>query len=489
MRFNSLIFFVFLAIVVAVLWAVPRRYRRVWLLVVSYAFYASWYPPYIILLFSVAAVNHFGAKWIVAGPDRYRRGRVVLAGNLLVLALFKYLDWLVGTAGTVCHWFGWQVDWPLPHWVLPLGVSFYVFEAISYTMDIIRKRERIHGFLDFQLFIAFFPKLIAGPILRAKELLPQIENPAATLRPRDVLDGIWLLGTGLFIKVVLADNVALHIDDAFARNASAVGATDVWIMAVGFGLQIYFDFSSYSRMAIGAARLLGIQLVENFAYPYSAHSPVEFWNRWHMSLSRWIRDYLFFPLLGKQTNLTAMCRAALIAMTLCGLWHGAGWTFIVWGFYHGCLIAGYHIATHRSRKAAGPSAAGNEVIRTWSQSLFTTVAVLFTFALISLGWIWFRAGTVEQAWKLTTTALTPWWHGSRYLSGSSYFFIAFLLAGVWLAPFGARFAAWLARPAGRTSWLGNQYVQVTAQGLVVGAAVVLSMIYLRGQSAFIYFQF
>ncbi len=257
-------------------------------------------------------------------------------------------------------------------------------------------------------------------------------------------------------------------------------------MAVAFGLQIYFDFSSYTRMAIGSAKLLGIELVQNFDYPYSARSPVEFWNRWHMSLSRWIRDYLFFPLLGTKPTLWSMCRAALIAMALCGLWHGAGWTFIVWGLYHGLLICGVHVATFGKKPPVkSPSTAGFN----WLGNLRGIGAMLVTFALVSLGWILFRSQGISQAASLLSRALQPWNFSYRALSGSFYAKTAALVLLVWLAPLAAR--AWK-RIVGVVDpdVIGWRDVGVNlAQGVAIGSMIVLSLVYFHGQTEFIYFQF
>jgi alginate O-acetyltransferase complex protein AlgI len=481
MRFNSPIYLLFLPLVMVAVWSTPARARRWVLLVASYLFYASWHWPYLGLLAGSAALNHWGAKWIVAGPsNRKWRGGWVLAANLLLLAIFKYLSWLCENVNAVGSWLGLEPLVGVPRWILPLGISFYVFEAISYTVDTIRKRERIHSFWDFQLFIAFFPKLIAGPIMRAKELLPQIEHPALRLSSTSFLDGLWMIVSGLFLKVVLADGIAPSVDQAFARPFDSVGSTDVWLMAVAFGLQIYFDFSSYSRMAIGSARLCGIELVDNFNYPYSSTSPVDFWNRWHMSLSRWIRDYLFFPLLGKKATLGAMCRAALISMTLCGVWHGAGWPFLLWGLYHGVLIAGYHVLTYRQRTAAPAP------VESAPRPARQLAAMLLTFGLVSLGWTLFRSATTEQALGLIEHALMPWQFSYRALSGTFYMHAALLVLAVWAAPGAAAVVRRLAatyesRAAALTAW--------TAQGATIGAMLVLCLIYLRGQTAFIYFQF
>lgn len=485
MRFNSPIYLAFLAVVVAAVWLTPARARRTVLLVFSYLFYASWHWPYLGLLLTTATLTHWGARWIVAGPpNRKWRGACVLAGNLLLLAVFKYLTWVCENVNAVATFLGLDERVVVPHWVLPLGISFYVFEAISYTVDVIRKRERIHSFWDFQLFIALFPKLIAGPIMRAKELLPQIENPPTRLAASTVLDGLWLIATGLFLKIVLADGISSQIDQAYARPSESVGSTDAWLMAVAFGLQIYFDFSSYTRMAIGSAKLCGIQLVDNFNYPYSATSPVDFWNRWHMSLSRWIRDYLFFPLLGKKASLAAMCRAALIAMTLCGIWHGAGWPFLLWGLYHGVLIAGYHVATYRQRAsgAAPPPA-------TAAAPLKKLLAMLVTFGLVSLGWLLFRSTTTAQALELVQRALMPWAYTYRALSGTFYLHAAVLTLAVWLAPLAAKAAVRAAGGAREGEPASGGFVHWLIQGGLVGAMLALCLIYLRGQNAFIYFQF
>jgi alginate O-acetyltransferase complex protein AlgI len=289
-----------------------------------------------------------------------------------------------------------------------------------------------------------------------------------------------MIVSGLFLKVVLADGIAPSVDQAFARPFDSVGSTDVWLMAVAFGLQIYFDFSSYSRMAIGSARLCGIELVDNFNYPYSSVSPVDFWNRWHMSLSRWIRDYLFFPLLGKKATLGAMCRAALISMTLCGVWHGAGWPFLLWGLYHGVLIAGYHVLTYRQRTA--PPSKVESAPRPARQ----LAAMLLTFGLVSLGWTLFRSATTEQALGLIRHALMPWQFSYRALSGTFYMHAAMLVLAVWAAP-GA--AALVRRLAATYESRGAALAAWTAQGATIGAMLVLCLIYLRGQTAFIYFQF
>lgn len=496
MRFNSLIYLILLAAVVLPLLVIPVRQRRNWLLLSSYVFYGLWIPPFLALLIGVATLNHFGAVWIVAAKDRKRRGTIIVAANLALLVLFKYLRWGVANVNWLGQLLGCDLSLSLPKWLLPLGISFYIFEGISYTVDIMRKREKVHGFWDFQLFIAFFPKLIAGPILRAKEFLPQIENPVAADRAQQIFTGLWNLGVGLFVKIVLADNLAILVNEAFDRankNIDALGSFDVWLMAAGFGLQIYFDFSSYSRLAIGSAQLCGIQLVQNFNFPYSAGSPVEFWNRWHMSLSRWIRDYLFFPLVGKKASLWALCRAALIAMTLCGLWHGAKWTYVFWGFYHGLLIAMYHVLTFRSRNVGNATVqSSNELEVSQLKQVvgwFVSVAaILVTYAAITLGWLAFRADNLTQTLTLMERALTPWIPRTRALAGSFYAQVALLLIWIWAIPLVIRL--WKSMTADRPEFpLGRDVLVPILQGVTLGAMIVLCLLYHQSQSAFIYFQF
>jgi D-alanyl-lipoteichoic acid acyltransferase DltB (MBOAT superfamily) len=474
-RFNSFVYWIFLLGVVAILWLLPQKARKWWLLVTSYFFYGSWHWPYLALLVSSAALTHVGAKWMVAG-DRRRRSRWLIAGNLLLLAAFKYLDWILGDANTLFSWLGWKVRLPIPGWVLPLGISFYLFELLSYIVDLARKRERIHAFWDFQLYVAFFPHLVAGPILRAKEFLPQLERKWS-LRSEDVHEGLRLILSGLFVKIVLCDGLAPDIDQAFKRSPSSLGSLDVWLIAIGFGLQIYFDFAAYSRIALGSARLCGLSLVENFRWPYVARSPADFWQRWHISLSRWIRDYLFFPLAGRSGKLRSLCYAALVSMTLCGLWHGPRWTFVLWGLYHGLLVGGYHVVT-RGRRPGPDDKPGR---------LRTAFGIALTFALVQLGWIFFRAQTVKQAAALFLRALTPLSHRTRALSGTLYLHVALLVLAIFLAPAVARACRRLIDvQRGRTPDL---ILRFAGEGFVMGILVALCLIYLHGQSAFIYFRF
>ena len=472
MRFNSFVYLILLGVVVGGLWSLPTRFRRYWLLAASYFFYASWHAPYLLLLIAVTALTHWGARWIVAkNRARYTTTTLVvmLAG---LLAVYKYSQFMAVTLNAVCAGLGSSFALSLPKWALPLGISFYTFECISYVVDLARKREKLHSFWDFQLYVAFFPHLIAGPILRAKEFLPQLSSWRAD--PRKIHDGLMQVVSGLAMKVLLADGIGGDIDAAFARSPGGLGSMDVWLMAFGFGLQVYFDFSAYSRIAIGSARMCGLELVPNFNFPYLADSPPNFWARWHMSLSRWIRDYAFLPLSGNRPGLGRMALAVVASMALCGLWHGAGWNFVLWGIYHGVLVAAYQVATHR-KGAAEPKA----------RSMLTNgVAIAGTYVLMNFGWLLFRAQSLGQASRLVSIALSPFHHTARALSGLLYVQIALLVLGVFAAP---RLMAWAAKLDARSGEFSSRWL--VQRGLALGLMLVACLLYLKGRKEFVYFQF
>lgn len=486
MRFNSPVFWVFLAIVAITLWALPKRVRKGWLLGVSYLFYASWSWPFVFLLFGCVAFTHVGAKWIDAaeGVQRRRRGWVIAGGNLALLFLFKYLDWTVDTANYLGKLLSFSEQWPLPHWLLPLGISFYVFEAISYTIDCVRKKERPQSFLDLQLFIVFFPHLIAGPIMRAKEFIPQL-GEKWVLRYDRLVDGVWLVVSGLFVKIVLADGLGPQIDKGFAMAAKRLDAVDVVLLSLGFGIQIYLDFSSYTRIGLGAAKICGIDLVENFNYPFIARNPVDFWNRWHMSLSRWIRDYVFYPLAGGKVSLLNLCRATLIAMTLCGLWHGAAWKYVLWGFYHGLLICGYQIA--RFKFLPKPNEDVPEV-PPWREAVgaVASIATLHLFLLPS--WLLFRAENLQQAGQLLKR-VGDGWSLKRALGGSFYLHVVVLFTLILLTPGAAKLWRRISSRIRGTLGIQSEFLPTAAWGCVAGMLFVLCLLYYHSKTTFIYFQF
>lgn len=489
MRFNSIAFIAFLAMVVMVLWALPQRARKPWLLATSYAFYATWRITYLPLLVGVGVVAHYGGGWVLSAAEdaRKKRGWIVVLILLGVLGFFKYTAFVLENVNFVAALVrGGEKLVPLPRWIMPLGLSFYVFEAVSYVVECAKNKEKRYSFWDFQLFVSFFPHLMAGPILRAKELIPQFSREQWTLKLDDLAHGSWLLASGLFVKVVFADGLATSVDRFYGQDPAGFGTPDVVMMAVGFGLQIYLDFSAYSRIALGAARLCGIKLVENFNYPFAAEHPADFWNRWHMSLSRWIRDYVFFPLVGKRLTVAAMCKASLVAMTVCGIWHGAGWTFVLWGLYHGVLVAGYYVARAVTRKKDEKG----RPLPSWLDGRAGTLfSMALTWVLLLPGWILFRANTMREAARLLTTLVTPWAHRGRTIEGRFYVQVAVLMIVVWLAPVIDRQLTRLAEGVANASPIRASFAQAALRGAGVAILLALVAVYLDAQTSFIYFQF
>jgi len=379
MLFNSVEFGLFFVAIVAVYYGiVPRgwlRARKGVLLAASYAFYASWNPVFVLLLaFSTLLDFSLGLGMARAGTHALRRGlmSVSLVGNLGLLAVFKYGGFLAESVGPL---FASEppegVLW-LVHITVPLGISFYTFQTLSYSIDVYR-RERApeRNLLDFALYVSFFPQLLAGPIVRASQLLPQLAT-LRTPRPADVEQGLARMGFGLFKKVVLADTLAAYVDTVFAAPGDALGG-NVLLAVYAYAFQIYFDFSGYCDIAIGLGLLFGIQLPENFRRPYRAASIREFWQRWHMTLSSWLRDYLYIPLGGNRRGATRTAINLMVTMLLGGLWHGAAWHFVVWGGYHGMLLLTYR-AWFARRRPTTP----------------LLVRRVVTFHLVCVGWLLFR---------------------------------------------------------------------------------------------------
>ena len=342
MLFNSQAFILgFLPIVLGGYYALGRRraWRQAWVIIASIGFYGWWDVRFVPLLVGLTLANWLIAQWFGLA----RRPWIPLLGvvlNLLVLALFKYADFIRGSAFGVLGepWTPWRL-------ILPLGISFFVFQKISYLIDLSRGDRHIYGFLDFWMFVTFFPQLIAGPLVRHNEIIPQFgEDPRRPEVWENLSRGFVLFIIGIFKKVAIADTVAQVADPAFIHAASApLTAAEAWIGTAAYTLQIYFDFSGYSDMAIGLALMFGLRLPFNFNAPYRAISVRDFWRRWHMTLSRFLRDYLYIPLGGNRCGPMRQAANVIATMLLGGLWHGANWTFVAWGGLHGTALAVNHV--------------------------------------------------------------------------------------------------------------------------------------------------
>jgi len=395
--FNSLTFVLFFAIVLA-LHAMPFGWtvKKINLLIASYIFYSAWNPPFVILLWVSTVVDWFAAQQLVKAENPWRRRAWMLisvVANLGMLLYFKYGQFLVDSFAAFAGQFGVHYSPPAYNIILPVGISFYTFATMSYTLDVyLRRAAPARNFLDYALFVTFFPHLVAGPIMRPTELVPQFAQPRQA-NAQQLFFGLALITLGLFQKVVLADGfLAPAVEAVFDAKGpgapGAPGALDAWISTIAFSGQIFCDFAGYSTTAIGVALCLGFALPDNFRFPYAAVGFSDFWRRWHITLSSWLRDYVYIPLGGSRRGVVRTYGALMTTMLLGGLWHGANWTFVVWGGLHGLYLSIERALRTYVRWRPGPIG-------------FVALGLL-TFALTNIAWVFFRAHSFGRAWTILT---------------------------------------------------------------------------------------
>jgi D-alanyl-lipoteichoic acid acyltransferase DltB (MBOAT superfamily) len=378
-----------LAAILATLLLRAQRVRLLFLVGASYVFYAHWDYRFLFLIFGSSSVDYWLGRKIGAAHDpRHRRrwliGTVVL--NLGVLAIFKYLNFGIDTATVALEALGVEVSRTTLQIALPVGISFFTFESMSYVIDVYRRDLPAHeSYLEYLSFVAFFPHLVAGPIVRPRDLLPQLGG-AARWDPREGSEGLYLIAWGLLKKVAISDYLALNLIDRVFDAPAHYSALECYVAVVAYAIQIYCDFSGYTDVAIGSALLLGIRFPLNFNAPYKAHDIRDFWRRWHISLSTWLRDYLYIPLGGSRSGSVRTTVNLMLTMLLGGLWHGASWTFVAWGGLHGTALA-----VQRTWGSSGPTDP-----RHWRHWL----GVILTFHFVCLAWIFFRANTFTNAWAM-----------------------------------------------------------------------------------------
>ena len=506
MIFTELRFFPFFALAFCVAWALRAdRARKTWLLLCSYAFYAAWDWRFLGLIVGSTLLDHLAALRIEAAAGAGRQGArrawllASLTGNLGMLGFFKYWDFFAESANTLLMSLGFGSSLPVLNVILPVGISFFTFQTLSYSIDVYRGQLRAtRSLLDVGLFVGFFPQLVAGPIVRASEFLPQLlQRPtwaSVELRPLLVL-----FLSGFIKKACVADSLAPFVDGYFAVPA-AYDALSSWVAVTFYATQIYCDFSGYSDMAIACAGLLGYRLTDNFRHPYLAASITDFWRRWHISLSTWLRDYLYIPLGGSRRGTLRTQANLMITMLLGGLWHGAAWNFVVWGGLHGLALI-----VHKGwRRVVGVRSAG----------LMAWLGPLLTFYWVCVAWVFFRTGSLDMGSRelRKELALDPelaeklpgispvWLQQMAELDGLEWSwtilksFVGLQSSGEWsfgwgrLGIFGVLAVAHVVASRG---WASAAWRRLPDWGfaLAYGGLFGLAVNFVSGAKAFIYFQF
>ncbi len=458
MLFHSWVFVLFfLGFYPVFLLTKNTRIKDPWLLFCSYVFYGWWNPLYLVLIAWSTSVDYS----VVSLMARSRRRRLWLSlsvmNNLALLGFFKYGAFVADNLNLLLSSAGLSYALPRPGVLLPVGISFYVFQSLSYTIDFYRGRvEQEKSFVRYATFVSLFPQLVAGPVERAGNLLPQLRKKV-TLTRQDISDGMSLFLVGLFKKVALADSLALYVDQAYDVPEQFSG-TALLFATFAFGWQIYFDFSGYTDMARGIGRMIGIRIMLNFNNPYLAKGLGDFWNRWHISLSTWFKDYVYIPLGGNRKGSWATYRNMALTMLISGLWHGAAWTFVIWGALHA-------IGRFATRELERTSFYRNRMPGFAKQML--------VFAFVTFAWIFFRAATLDDALLIVTKIFTDGWANPEFP-----LWMLFLILSVWTYQFvmESRFKAWLSAAPVRIA-------------LAVGMILYLAVFSSGDGQPFIYFQF
>ena len=474
MTFIQVEFLWLMMAVFATYWMLPKRWMQNALLVAVSAIFYGWvHPWFLILLYSSAVLDYNVALKMRSQPDRKKLFLMIsMAGNLGMLGYFKYVDFFIGNFIAIFETLGVETSMHTLGVFLPVGISFYTFQTMSYSIDVYRGEiEPRKNFLDYVTFVSFFPQLVAGPVERAGNLLAQVEANR-TFSWLMVRSGLTLALWGATKKVLCADTIAPYVDKVFVLQDPS--GPMIWAATLGFAIQILADFSGYTDIARGVARMLGFDLVLNFDNPYISRNPSDFWRRWHISFSTWIRDYIYIPVGGSRGGFARATRSTFIAMVLSGLWHGAAWTFVLWGAYHAALLTGYRLVTRRIPKSIRDLKLGAAPVGDW-----VAIAIMFGFTLV--GWLIFRETHIDRLMHYFT--LTPWvatpeqWTVTWVILGMCGLSSLPLLAGL-------LWDKWLGPKVAKTEWY------LPAQ--TVGWALAVAAIYVFHRDVgndFIYFQF
>ena len=496
MLFNSYVFILFFIVILLLHNATSLSWKtkKINLLIASYIFYAAWNPPFILLLWLSTVVDYFVGRALYTQENKQKRKLLLvlsLIGNLGMLCFFKYGGFLLENFVALTNMIGINFHPAKPNIILPAGISFYTFTTLCYTIDMYkRKSEPVKTMLDFSLFVTFFPHLVAGPIVRPPQLVTQFYTERRA-NQQQLMQGLLLLSLGLFMKVVLADSALSNSADTVFNSHSVMPTLDAWMGVLAFSGQIFFDFAGYSTCAIGVALCLGFVLPENFKYPYAAIGFSDFWRRWHITLSAWLRDYLYIPLGGNRLGNFRTYVNLMLTMLLGGLWHGANWTFVVWGGLHGTYLcverlfrprtaAGGEMPTEEAPAVPAPVMASLAPAFLSKPATKKFFAALLTFFLINITWVFFRAADFGTAWRLLASMFGRVRGAAPLLQN-----LAMLKVGVITVCLVA--THWYMRNRSVLKVAANMKWWVV--GVVWSVMLVLLILSQESSSSFIYFQF
>ena len=476
MVFNSFNFLLFLPIVFALYWILAKsssKSQNILLLVSSYFFYACWDYRFLFLLMFSTFLDYFtGIKMHEAASQKGKKFWFWLSVgiNLGFLGIFKYYNFFIGSFQELLEGFGFQANFWTISVILPVGISFYTFHGLSYVIDIYNDKIKPEkNIVDYSVFVSFFPLLVAGPIERATHLLPQIQRERHFDYTKAV-DGLRQILWGLFMKVVVADNCATVVNHVF-KDQESLNAGSLFVGAVFFAFQIYGDFSGYSNIALGTARLFGVELLRNFNYPYFSRDIAEFWRRWHISLSSWFKDYLYIPLGGSKGGMWMQVRNTIIIFVVSGFWHGANWTFIIWGALNALYIL--PLVVFKLNRNNTNIVAENSFL----PSIKEVIQIIITFILTTIAWVFFRAETVTEAWVYVVKMFNFKAYGFPQVDLKPFIYIFILL-----------FVEWIQRKKKHGLELSN--VRHTYIRWIIYLLVFILILFFGASSdSFIYFQF
>lgn len=397
MLFNSFNFWIIFPFIFLFFWIIPSRQqltKKIFLITISYLLYINWDAAYSLILLGITLITFYGAKIISNTPTIHKRHILIALFTTLAflpLLIFKYYNFIITSVTQILTDIGFRFELPGLNWAIPIGISFFSFQAIGYLLDVYHNRIKAeHNIIDYTLFVSFFPQITSGPISKAEDLIPQLKN----LKPFEyakVASGLKFLLWGMFLKVVVADRLGIFVNAVY-ENYQFYSGIDCFIASVFYSIQIYGDFAGYSLMALGIAKCLGIDLINNFERPYLATSITSFWKRWHISLTQWLTRQIYIPLGGSRTSKIKTYRNILITFIVSGIWHGANWTFIIWGAFHGIIqiiekALSIQKETHKNK-------------------LIAIIRIIITFLLVNFAWIIFRIPSIDETWDIITKIFT-----------------------------------------------------------------------------------